>query len=181
MSNELLELYNRVSRLEQRLAGMVKHGRIAEVNPDEAWVRLNLGEGDAGPLLSPKIPYAQFAGALKVHTPPTVGQQMTWLAPGGDSQQSFAVPLTWSDQNEAPSKSGDENVITYGDVRITLDASSVLIEVGGFVLRVSGKGLAMAGGGVGHNGQDIGSTHKHPDVMPGPARTGTPVETGPVP
>ena len=54
--SELLELYNRVSRLEQRLAGMVKHGRIAEVNPDEAWVRLNLGDGDAGPLLSPKIP-----------------------------------------------------------------------------------------------------------------------------
>ena len=103
------------------------------------------------------------------------------LAPGGDSRQSFAVPLTWSDQNEAPSKSGDENVITYGDVRITLDASSVLIEVGGFVLRVSGEGLAMAGGGVGHNGQDIGSTHKHPDVMPGLAKTGTPVETGPVP
>ena len=106
---------------------------------------------------------------------------MTWLAPGGDSQQSFAVPLTWSDRNEAPSKSGDENVITYGDVRITLDASSVLIEVGGFVLRVSAEGLAMTGGGVGHNGQDIGSTHKHPDVMPGPAKTGTPVETGPVP
>ena len=34
---------------------------------------------------------------------------------------------------------------------------------------------------MGHNGQDIGSTHKHPDVMPGPAKTGTPVETGPVP
>ena len=181
MSNELLELYTRGSRIEQRLAGMVKPGRVAEVNPDEAWVRLDLGEGDNGPLLSPKIPYAQFAGALKVHTPPTEGQQMTWLAPGGDSQQSFAVPLTWSDRNEAPSKSGDENVITYGDVRITLDASSVLIEVGGFALRVSAAGLAMEGGGVGHNGQDIGSTHKHPDVMPGPALTGTPVASGPTP
>ena len=179
--SELLELYNRVSRLEQRLAAMVKHGRIAEVNPEEAWVRLNLGEGDAGPLLSPKIPYAQFAGALKVHTPPTVGQQMTWLAPGGDSQQSFALPLTWSDQNQAPSKSGDENVITFGDVRITLDASSVLIEVGGFVLRVSAEGLAMAGGGVGHNGQDIGSTHRHPGIMPGGGITATPIASGPTP
>ena len=51
MSNELLELYNRVSRIEQRLAGMVKHGRVAEVNPDEAWVRREHGEGDNGPQL----------------------------------------------------------------------------------------------------------------------------------
>ena len=181
MSNEFLELYSRVARLEPRLAGMVKHGRVAEVNPEEAWVRLDLGEGDEGKLLSPKIPYAQFAGGLKVHTPPTVGQQMTWLAPGGDSQQSFAVPLTWSEKNEAPSKSGDENVITYGEVRITLDASSVLIEVGGFGLRVSGAGLAMEGGGVGHDGQDIGATHRHPGIMPGGGITSTPIADGPTP
>ncbi|MBK8085053.1 MAG: hypothetical protein IPK28_15200 [Devosia sp.] len=54
--SELLELYNRV------LAGaaprrMVKHGRIAaEVDPDEAWVRLNLGEGDARAAALPEDP-----------------------------------------------------------------------------------------------------------------------------
>jgi hypothetical protein len=179
--HELLDLVNRVAALERRFAGMVKHGRVAEVNAEEAWVRLDLGEGDNGRLLSPKIPYAQFAGALKVHTPPSEGQQMTWLAPGGDSQQSFAVPLTWSDRNESPSTSQDENVVTYGDVRITLDEHSVLVEVGGFALRISGAGLAMEGGGVGHNGRDIGSTHRHPEVMTGPSKTGLPVESGPVP
>ncbi len=181
MSHELIELHNRVSRLEQRAASMVKHGRVAEVNAAEGWVRLDLGDGDAGRLLSPKIPYAQFAGALKVHTPPSEGQQMTWLAPGGDSRQSFALPLTWSERNESPSEKQDENVITYGDVRITLDEASVLIEVGGFRLRVSAEGLAMQGGGVGHNGRDIGATHRHPDVMPGPAETGLPVASGPTP
>jgi hypothetical protein len=197
VSNELLDLYHRVASLERRLAGMVKHGKVAEVNASEGWVRLDLGEGDAGRLKSPKIPYAQFAGALKVHTPPSEGQQMTWLAPGGDSRQSFALPLTWSEQNESPSDAGDENVLTYGNVRATIKDDLVKIEIGGLTLeltgnhmrlsvggavwKLSGAGYAQAGGGMGHDGQDVGSTHRHPDVEPGPAQTGTPVASGPTP
>ncbi len=197
MSDELLELYNRVAALERRAAGLVKHGRVSEVNAREGWVRLDIGAGDAGRLISPKIPYAQFAGALKAHTPPSVGQQMTWLAPGGDPRQSFALPLTWSEQNESPSQNQDENVVTYGNVRMTLKDNLVRINVGGLqweltsehmTLDVGGvhwkfsaAGYAQAGGGMGHNGRDVGATHKHPDVMPGGARTGLPVDNGPTP
>ncbi|MCR6673233.1 hypothetical protein [Devosia ginsengisoli] len=179
-SNPLMAMHMRISELERRLSMTVRHGRVAEVNEAEGWARLDLGEGDAGRMLSPKLPYGQMAGALKVHAPPSVGQTMTMIAPGGDFRQAIALPMTWSNANESPGDTADP-VLTYGDVKITLTEGGVRIEVGGFELLVSGAGLAMAGGGVGHNGQDIGSTHRHPDVLPGPANTGTPIAAGPTP
>ena len=180
-SNPLLDIFNRLAALERRVAGMIRHGTVAEVNAAEGWVRLDMGEGDSGKLISPKVPYGQFAGALKVHTPPSVGQTMTMVSPGGDPRQAVALPMTWSNQNASPSGSESENVVTFGDVRIELTEGGVRVEVGGFALLVSGAGLAMAGGQVGHNGQDIGSTHRHPGILPGPANTGTPIAGGPSP
>lgn len=178
--NKLLDMHNRIGAMERRLAGMMRHGPVAEVNTAEGWLRLDLGEGDEGKLLSPKIPYAQMAGALKLHTPPSVGQTMTMFAPTGDPRQAVALPLSWSDENVSPG-SGADPVLTYGDVTITVETGGVRVEVGGFSLLLSGAGLAMAGGRVGHNGQDIGSSHRHPGVMPGGAQTGTPVAGGPTP
>lgn len=181
MTNPLLALSNRVAALERRASFSIRHAPVDQVDAAKGLVRLNLGDGDAGKLLSPWIPYAQIAGALKVHAPPSAGQQMTYIAPAGDTKQAIALPMTWSNQNESPSEAEDENVITYGDVRITLRDDHLLIEVGGFALKVSAEGLAMAGGGVGHNGQDIGSTHKHPGIMPGAGITDTPIASGPTP
>lgn len=183
----LLELSNRLSRIEARLAGMVRHGPVKEVNAAEGWVRLDLGGG----LLSPKLPYAQVAGGLKIHAPPTEGQQMTAIAPGGDPTQAIALPMTWSDANASPSESGEENVLTYGSVRIELRGDEILATVGGASLRMesdavtisiggvswtlSGSGEQTTGGQVKHNSKNIGDTHRHGDVMPGPAPTGVPI------
>lgn len=180
MSDPFLAIVNRIASLERRLAGMIQHGPVAEVNTAEGWVRLSRGEGDSGPLLGPKIPYGQMAGGIKVHAPPTVGQNMTAISPTGDPRQAVAMPLTWSDQNQAPA-SGANPVMTYGDVRIEVTEGGVRIEVGGFALLVSGAGLAMEGGGVGHNGQDIGASHRHPGIEPGGGITQTPIASGPTP
>lgn len=187
---ELLELSNRIGRLEQRVAQSAKHGTVEEVNAAEGWVRLNLGPGDSGPLLSPKIPYAQIAGGLKVHTPPTKGQQMTMFAPSGDTGQAVALPMTWSNQNASPSSKGDENVLTFGSVRMELRGDELLITIGGFSLKltssaatfevggvtheISGDGLTTAGGRIEHDGKNIGSTHKHGGIERGGALTDPP-------
>ena len=181
MTDWFLRLRADVDNLKRRLNTMARHGVVQQVNAAEGWVRLNLGEGDDNDLLSPKIPYTQFAGALKVHTPPSVGQTMTMFAPTGDPRQAVALPMTWSDQNESPSDSASENVLTFGEVRVELTEGGLRIEVGGFAMLISGAGLAMAGGAIGHNGQDIGASHQHPGVMPGPSRTGTPVDSAPTP
>lgn len=179
---EITELVSRVADLERRLAGGMRHGTVAEVDPAKQRVRLDFGpaHGGDGKFLSPWIPYAQFSGALKVHTPPTVGQQLTAMSPTGDFQQAVAVPLTHSDSNPSPSGAGDENVMTYGNVRMTLaddlvrskigglelelTGAAAKITVGGVSFKVSGAGVEITGGTVTHNGTDIGDTHTHTDT-----------------
>lgn len=171
----LVEAYSRIAELERRVAGMVRHGPIAEVDPAAGTVRLDLGAATGGGrMLSPPIPYSQTAGALKAHIPPTVGQQMTIMAPSGDWRQAVALPLTWSDNNASPSGAGDENVITFGDVNITLKADALRVAVGGVSLSISAEGVAIEGGKVTHNGTDIGDSHVHGGVDRGGSNTNPP-------
>ena len=188
---ELAELVARVAELERRVAGTMRHGRVAEVNASEAWVRLDFGPATGGGrFLSPKIPYAQIAGALKVHTPPSEGQQMTMISPSGDWSQAVAVPMTWSNANESPSDQESEHVLTYGDWRITLKEQSLKFECGDLTLEKTNSGMSLAvggttwsftsagltqtGGQIDHDGHRIDKTHKHTDVMSGPTLTGPP-------
>lgn len=164
---ELVELASRLTEMERRLAGMMRHGTVAEVDPARQRVRLDFGpaHGGEGQFLSPWVPYAQFSGALRVHTPPTVGQQFTAMSPTGDFQQAVAVPLTHHDGNPSPSNAGDQNVVTYGNVTLTLADGRVGVEVGGVTFNVSGGGVEITGGMVTHNGTNIGDTHTHTDTM----------------
>ena len=189
---ELVELASRVADLERRFSGVLRHGTVHEVDPAKAIVRVKYGEDAEGkPFLSPWLPYAQIAGALKIHTPPTVGQQMTSIAPSGDWMQAVALPMHWSDQNKSPSSNGDENVLTYGNVRATIKNDLVRVVVGGCTLEVTGahvkitvggvthvidgSGITTTGGRIEHDGKNIGSTHKHDEVMPGSGLTGHPI------
>lgn len=140
----MVELVARVAELERRFAGTVRHGRVAEVDAAKGRVRLSLGESTAGgDFLSPWVPYAQFAGALRAHIPVSPGQQLTLMAPGGDWQQAVAVPLAFSDAVTSPSNKGDENVITYGNVTITLKDDLVDIRVGSAQLCITSASISL--------------------------------------
>jgi len=98
--------------------------------------------------------------------------------------------MTWSDQNKSPSSNGDENVLTYGNVKATIKDDLTQVDVGGTVLEVtsghvkitvggvtveiSGEGVAITGGMVTHDGKNIGSTHIHGGVVPGGGLTDVP-------
>lgn len=157
------------------MAGGARHGVVHEVDPAAGTVRIKLGDGPDGPFLSPPIPYAQTMGALKAHIPPSVGQSMTMLAPGGDWRQAVAIGMSASNANPSPSGAGDENVITFGSATITLTGDGLTIEAGGVTVSITGDGLSVDGGKVRHNGTDIGDTHKHSGVTIGPNNTGAPV------
>lgn len=135
---ELVELAGRVAEIERRMAGMYRHGKVDEINAEEAWVRLDFGTStQGGKFLSPKIPYAQVAGAVKFHTPPSVGQQMTMFAPNGDWQQAVALPLTWSDENKSPNTSPDEHEMTFGNVRFFMKDGQAIFQVGGSTITMT--------------------------------------------
>lgn len=162
---EIAEMAARLADLERRVSGMVRHGTVAEVDPSGQRIRLDMGpaHGGEGQFLSPWIPYAQIAGDLRVHTPPSVGQQFTAVSPTGDVRQAVAMPLTFSDATPSPSGSGSENVVSFGDVTITLAGGGVDVVVGGVTFSITGGGVEITGGEVRHNGKNIGDTHTHTD------------------
>ena len=174
---EIVELAARIAELERRFSGMMRHGTVEEVDPGKHRIRLKFGtDVEGNPFLSPWIPYAQVAGTLKVHVPPSVGQQLTLMAPAGDWQQAVAIPFTWSNQNPAPSNAGDENVLTFGDVRVTLKDGHLEISAAGVTLELTGNGFAITGGEVRHDGKNIGATHTHGGVTLGTAETEAPTD-----
>lgn len=170
MIRELAQLARRLAEIERRLAGASRPGTVAEVDATAGTVRLDLGGG----MLSPALPYVQTAGALKVHSPPSVGQLMMMSSLGGDTEQGFALPLSFGGDNESPSGSGDEHVLTFGSVRVDLTADGLTIVAGGVTVAVTAAGLTIAGGAVSHNGRDIGSTHVHRGVSRGDDSTNPP-------
>lgn len=127
----------RVAELERRLDGMAQRGTVQDVDAAAGTVRLRLGGTDDQPFLSPAVPYAQIAGALKAHTPPSAGQQMVLLSGAGDFRQGIALPMTWSNDNPSPSAAGDEHVITFGAFRATLKDDSLELAMGNIRLVLS--------------------------------------------
>ena len=191
LMREIVELAARIAELERRVSGVMRHGTVEEIDAGRQRLRLNFGKDvDGKPFLSPWIAYAQIAGSLKVHTPPSKGQQFTALSPNGDWQQAVALPMTWSDQNKSPSSNSDENVLTYGNVRATLKddfcevvvgaatlkltSAAMTIKVGGVNVEISNAGLAITGGKVTHDDKNIGSTHIHSGVVTGGGLTDVP-------
>lgn len=146
---ELIEVVARVSELERRFASMIRHGSVTEVDPKKHLARVSFGEDENGkPVPGPWVPYAQIAGAMKVHTPPSVGQNMTMFSPSGDMRQAVALPMTWSDQNGSPSEKGDEHVATFGDFKAEIRGNELVITVPRIFFKCEGTTFELTGGGL---------------------------------
>lgn len=117
--NDIEKLLDRITRVETRMDNQVRHGKVTDVDTKKQLCRIEIGERNGKPVKSPWVPYAQFAGDYKSHTPPTKGQQLSIFAPNGEFRQAVVMPFTWTNQNKSPSDKEDEHVHTYGkDYRI---------------------------------------------------------------
>ena len=68
---------------------------------------------------------------------------MTVISGSGDFRQGLALPMTWSDKNASPSEKGDENVLTYGPVKIMITATGLTASVGGTSITLSEAGITF--------------------------------------
>lgn len=142
---EIADLARRVADLERRMANTMREGTVEAVDPARKRVRLRLGGSEGEPFLSPWVPYSQTAGALKIHSPPSEGQQMTLLAPAGDIRRGQAVPFTWSDAEPAPSDEGDQHVLTFGDLRIEITGDGFDVRFGSSEIQVRRDQILLKG------------------------------------
>jgi phage baseplate assembly protein V len=136
----------RISQLERQLASLISPGRVSHVDAAGKRVRIDLGDADE-PMLSPWVRYAQIAGKLKVHTLPTVGQQMTLFSASGDFEQGLALPLGWSNDHVSPGNDEDP-VLAYGQVQVVIEDAAIQATIGAMTLRFdAGDGLTIVVGG----------------------------------
>lgn len=164
-----------ITELQRKNANSVRSGRVIDVDPANQRVIVDIGD-ENNPLPTPWIRWPERAGARKTWNPPAMGEEMTVFSPSGEiSSRSRAFPGGFTDENAAPSGNGDAAIFTLGAVTCTVIAGGINATVGGVTLDLTGAGLSITGGKITHNGKDIGDSHKHSGIKPGPADTGTPV------
>lgn len=108
----ILSLREEVRSLRRAVQGVQRFGTVHDVDGDTRRVQLRLAGEDGSEFLSPKRPWADFAGNEKSWRPPSKGQQMLMLSPFGDMRQGVAVPLTFSNTNPAPTSALDARILS---------------------------------------------------------------------
>lgn len=99
--------------------------------------------------------------------------------------RSHPVVVAWGDRRSRPTglAPGDSVIYHKNGSKVHLSSDGIAIETagnpatftaGGVTMKFSSTGLEITGGTIKHNGKDIGDTHSHTGVMPGPANTGPP-------
>ncbi len=132
LTEGLAKAHAEIARLHWIHDNTVIHGKVVDVDPKKQLARILIGEnGDGKEVKSAWIPYSQTAGTRKVHSAPSINQQMTLVAPNGDLAQAFALPYTWANKNPSPSEKGDEDVDLRGKTKRTQKDGSVKQEVDG--------------------------------------------------
>lgn len=121
LEDHLVEAHARITRLEAQHERTFRFGKVTDVDGQKMRIRMEIAPpGDDGtPVKSDFIPYSQVAGARKIHSMPSSGQQMVMIAPDGDFQQAFCVPLFWSDSNQSPSNDPNAHVDQVGATKNT--------------------------------------------------------------
>jgi phage baseplate assembly protein gpV len=173
--HDLVEMALRIAELERKFASMVVVGTVHSVDTKAGTARLEFGSDETGaPFLGPDRPYSQVAGAIKSHCPPSIGQQMVQISPGGDWKQAFHVPLSWSDANASPGD-GPDPAFTYRDVRVDVSDGRLRIAVGDAAVELTGSAFKMLanlvqaeGSSLKHNAKEVGDQHGHVSAPPGP-------------
>jgi phage baseplate assembly protein V len=138
VASEIADINGRLAAHEARSERMFRHGQVTDVDAKNQVYRQQIGVDDKGqPVKSPWVPYAQVAGNRKIHSPPSVGQQMTLISPDGDHEQGIGLPFTWSKDQASPSQDPDTDVDQRGKCTDTQTKEGRTIEVGGLKIAMT--------------------------------------------
>lgn len=173
MSDPLAILFRRIAQLEgmlvdmnRRMNNVMREGRVTDVDPETGLAIVDAQGGK-----SPPSPWLQRAGSIRDWDPPTPGERVILLSPGGDISRSMILPGGYSQQYGQPHNKLGEARRQIGAASDTFSGSQRVIEAQLIILRGT---VQIEGPGLTHNGVNVGDTHKHTDVMTGGALTGLP-------
>lgn len=184
-----------LTELQQRLANLIRVGRVHSVDHEAAKLRVAFGKDNVN--VSGWVPWmTSRAGATREWNPPAVGEQVCLMNPSGQDNAGFALPggIYRTDAPANGSAAGHVEldlpeagawIIRIGNVTIEAVNGSTKITVGGSSLEVTPSKLIVVGdievtGGI-TTTEDVvaGSislqTHVHGGVEAGGSTTSTPV------
>ncbi len=185
------DLRRRIADLERRQRAQVRSGVIEAVDAAQGRARVRL-QDSAVPFVTGWLPWQEAsAGAMKTHTPPSLGQQVRLFSESGDLADAVIQGSLNSTVHARPSGAGDEYVLaTVGPARVAISGggakavvqvagSTVTLEAAGIDLSaprvtITADSVAIEGASLTHNGVNVGSTHVHGGIAPGPASTSGP-------
>jgi phage baseplate assembly protein V len=168
------------NELLRRLENAIRPGVVEFVSLETARVRARSGE-----LLTDWLPWFETrAGNVRTWCPPSVGEQCMVLSPGGEMAAGWVLVGAPSNANPAPSDSPDIHrtqypdgtVVDYNHSAHTLQIQ--LVEDGAASITATtitlNGAVNVVGPSLTHNGKNVGDTHAHSGIIPGPDNTGAP-------
>ena len=157
-------------RLSTRVNSIVREGVVKSVDPAKGVAVVEAHGIDTKP-----IPWMQQAGAINEWTPLSVGQRVSVISPGGDLGRAFILPGGYTEQTPQPHDQGAQKRVKIGDCVLTQSAEGVVLQVGGTTFEFTAGGFKQTGGKMLHDDKNVGSTHKHTDVVAGSDKSGIPL------
>lgn len=153
------------------IGDLIRIGIIDAVDLDGATATVR-----AGDVLSPPLPWMEWAGAFRSWAPPTAGEQVLLLCPEGDIAGGVILRGLFSNSFPAPGSGANPEIHGPAGLVITLTGDGVEITAPGGVtitgdVDVTGTITASAdviGGGISLK------THTHGGVQSGGSSTGGP-------
>lgn len=166
------------SELLKAVAQMVMIADVVEVDPGTARAKVSFG----AEATSAWLPWlTERSSAIGVWAPPSAGEQVLCLSPSGLTKDAIILGALFSGANAAPSGAAGEHLIKIGGSLISITDGSIVLSSNGSTLTVDSSGITHTGGStevntgsLNHKGTDVGDTHTHKGITPGPSRTGDP-------
>ncbi|EWH00542.1 phage baseplate assembly protein V [Halomonas sp. BC04] len=151
---------NNAAELLRLIHNLIRLGTIAEVDHAAARVRVK-----AGGLLTGWLPWIESrAGTSRTWNPPTVGEQVVVISPGGDLSAGFVMLALYQQAHPAPSS--NPNVIGRWlpdgtHIEYDHEANRLLIDcVGPIEVKATGE-VTVEAPSIRHNGGDPVVTTGH--------------------
>lgn len=182
-----------ITDLQQRLANLIRVGRVHSVDLEAARLRVAFGSGN----ISGWVPWmTSRAGTTREWNPPAVGEQIALINPSGQDNAGFAMPGGIY-RNDAPANGNEAakvvlNLDDAGEWAVYVGNAHIKVKNGEIKLTVDGVHMTMT-----HTGLDIHGdvtvqgkieatglikgggvtlqTHVHGGVQSGGSNTGGPV------
>lgn len=172
--------------LHRLLSNIAREGRVEQVrtgNPARCRVR-------TGELLTTWVRWLSLASGGAQQTrhwrAPAVGEPCLLIAPGGDLAQAVALVGLFSEDMPQASESADVERHDFSatdhwehnrnsSALVFEIAASIVLRVGESSISITPGGIDMRSPALTHNGINVGHTHAHSGVIPGPANTGGPL------